>query len=136
MTFLPPFGPGGGFGGPGGPGGPGGIFGPGGPGGPGGPSGPPPFTGGGGGGPQGVQPPPGPPPSFVPQQSPSLFAVDPRAISGCLFRYTYIWPNRGPGFWMYPVFVGRNSVAGFRWTGFFWVYSGIDLQRISSFSCF
>ncbi|WP_375335138.1 hypothetical protein [Paenibacillus illinoisensis] len=67
---------------------------------------------------------------------PSLYAVDPRAISGCLFRYTYIWPNRGPGFWMYPVFVGRNSVAGFRWTGFFWVYSGIDLQRISSFSCF
>ncbi|PYY26110.1 hypothetical protein PIL02S_05490 [Paenibacillus illinoisensis] len=72
MTFLPPFGPGGGFGGPGGPGG---IFGPafpGGPGGPGGPSGPPPFPGGGGGGPQGVQPPPGPPPSFVPQQSPFI----------------------------------------------------------------
>ncbi|PJN62740.1 hypothetical protein PAEAM_23030 [Paenibacillus sp. GM1FR] len=124
MTFLPPFGPGGGFGGPGGPGGPGGF------------PGPPSFPGGGGGGPQGVQAPTGPPPSFIPQQPASLFAVDPRAISGCLFRYTYIWPDRGPGFWMYPVFVGRNSVAGFRWNGFFWLYTGIDLQRISSFSCF
>ncbi|CAH1205714.1 MULTISPECIES: collagen-like protein [Paenibacillus] len=150
MAMFPPFGPGG----PGGPGvGPGGIFGPGGPGGgpggfgpggpggfgpggPGGPSTPPFFPGGGGGGPQGVQAPTSPPPSFTPQQPVSAFAVDPGAISGCLFRYTYIWPTRGPGFWMYPIFVGRNSVAGFRWTGFFWMYTGIDLQQIGSFTCF
>jgi len=90
---------------------------------------------------QGPGQPPGaptaPPPQFIPQQpAASALAVDPRAISGCLFRYTYIWPRFGPGFWFYPTFVGRTSVAGFRWTGFFWVFSGLDLRQISSFSCF
>ncbi|HBS44831.1 MAG TPA: transporter, partial [Paenibacillus sp.] len=33
-------------------------------------------------------------------------------------------------------FVGRNSVAGFRWFGLFWGYFGIDLNRIRSFTCF
>ncbi|WP_110112223.1 transporter [Bacillus sp. CGMCC 1.16541] len=110
---------------------------------------PPGFPGGGGGFPpspppgqggQGsTQPPTSPPPSFTPQLSasgPSVFAVDPGAIRRCLFRFTYIWQNNGRQFWFYPTFVGRNSVAGFRWTGFFWVYSGIDLQTIREFQCF
>jgi hypothetical protein len=33
------------------------------------------------------------------------------------------------------VFVGRNSVAGWRWNGFRWVYFGVDLRRIDSFVC-
>lgn len=89
-------------------------------------------------GPQGgTQPPTAPPPSAVPPKPmTATFAVDPGAIAGCLFRNTYIWPRTGPGFWFYPVFVGRTSVSGYRWNGFFWIFSGFDLQRIESFTCF
>ncbi|WP_317618326.1 transporter [Paenibacillus sp. PL91] len=78
-----------------------------------------------------------PPPQFTPQQpSASLFAVDPGAISGCLFRNTYVWLNNGQNFWFFPIFVGRRSVAGFRWFGRSWGYTGIDLRQISTFTCF
>ncbi|MEK0317579.1 transporter [Cohnella sp. 56] len=90
-------------------------------------------------GPQGMQQAPtAPPPQTVPPRplNASTLAVDPGAIRGCLFRNTYVWPRGGQGFWFYPVFVGRTSVAGFRWNGFFWMYTGIDLQRIESFTCF
>lgn len=85
-------------------------------------------------GPQFNQP-PGPPPAFIPQQPIGIFAVDPGAIRNCLFRFTYIWPHRDRGFWMFPTFVGPRSVAGFRWTGFNWVYFGMDLRDIQSFTC-
>ena len=123
--------PGGGF--PGGPGFPGQS--------PGFPGQSPGFPGGGfpgqpgGGGQQGA--PNTPPPSFTPQQPQfQTFAVDPGAIRGCLFRFTFIWLDNGSSFWFYPTFVGRNSVAGFRWRNFRWVYFGIDLDRVRSFQCF
>lgn len=97
-----------------------------------GPGGFPPFGGQGGG------PPTAPPPSFVPTQTQQAqaFAIDPGSIRGCLFRYTYVW-LRGPGqFWFYPTFVGRRSVSGYRWNGFRWVYFGISLRQIQSFTCF
>lgn len=89
-------------------------------------------------GPQGgQQPPSSPPPLTVPQKPlTTTFAVDPGAIRRCMFRNTYIWPRRGPGFWFFPVFVGRTSVAGYRWTGFNWRFSGFDLRTIESFTCF
>lgn len=91
----------------------------------------PPFGGGGQSG-----PPNSPPPSFTPAAPQfQTFAVDPGAIRGCLFRFTYIWLNRDQ-FWFFPTFVGRNSVAGFRWRRNRWVYFGIDLNRIQSFQCF
>ncbi|AZS17543.1 transporter [Paenibacillus lutimineralis] len=111
MTFMPPFGP------PSGP-----PLGP-----PFGPTPGPPGT-------VGPQGPTEPPPAFEPTMT--AFAVDPRAISRCLFRYTFIWLNNGNRFWFYPTFVGNVSVAGFRWTGRFWLMSGISLREISSFSCF
>lgn len=89
-----------------------------------------------GGAPGGVQAPTAPPPQFVPQMTSTTFAIDPGGIRRCLFRNTYIWLNNGEQFWFFPVFVGRNSIAGFRWNGFFWSYFGIDLNRISSFTCF
>ncbi|WP_042142211.1 hypothetical protein [Paucisalibacillus sp. EB02] len=98
------------------------------------------FPGGGfpgqpGGGQQGA--PNTPPPSFTPQQSQfQAFAVDPGAIRGCLFRFTFIWLENGNSFWFFPTFVGRNSVAGFRWRRNRWVYFGIDLNRIASFQCY
>jgi hypothetical protein len=102
---------------------------------------PPPFGGGQqgfppfGGGAQEGGPPSSPPPSYTPQESPSLYAVDPGAIRGCLYRYTYVWLNNGSSFWFYPTYVGRDSIAGYRWRGFRWVYYGTDLRRIRSFRC-
>ncbi|QBP42324.1 transporter [Paenisporosarcina antarctica] len=87
-------------------------------------------------------PPTGPPPSFVPQQpaeargGAQIFAVDPGAIRGCLFRFTYVWLRNGRSFWFYPTYVGRQSIAGFRWNGRRWNYYGTDLNRITSFQCF
>lgn len=86
-----------------------------------------------------VGPPTSPPPSFTPQQQTGqigVLAVDPGAIRRCLFRYTFVWLDNRQRFWFYPTFVGRTSVAGYRWTGFNWVYFGIDLRRIESFQCF
>ncbi len=81
-------------------------------------------------------PPTAPPPSFIPQQQAQTFAVDPGGIRRCLFRYTYVWLRGFEQFWFYPIFVGRNSVTGFRWTGFRWVIFGISLRQIQSFTCF
>lgn len=77
-----------------------------------------------------------PPPSFVPPQQVEAYAVDPGGIARCLFKYTYVWLRGFEQFWFYPTFVGRNSVSGYRWTGFRWVYFGIDLRQIQSFTCF
>jgi len=82
-------------------------------------------------------PPSGPPPSFTPQQPQAqLFAVDPGAIRPCTFRFVFIWLTNGQSFWAWLVFVGPRSVAGWRWTGFRWVYFGVDLRNIASFVCF
>lgn len=120
--------PGGGFPGQGG-GIPGGGY-PGGAGGfPGGPGGSP-------GGGQGGGPPSSPPPAYVPQEQATAFAVDPGGIRRCMFRFTYVWLVDGRSFWFYPIFLGRNSIAGWRWSrrrG--WVYYGMDLRQIRSFQC-
>ncbi|TKH45388.1 transporter [Paenibacillus terrae] len=87
-------------------------------------------------GPQ-AQAPTAPPPQFTPPKPlVTAYAIDPLAISGCLFRNTFVWLTNGERFWLYPVFVGRTSVAGFRWNGRFWTYYGVDTNRIESFSCF
>lgn len=124
---------------------PGGLFGPPGPPpgrppGPGGPSwqpGPPPGPPGIPPGPgQQVGPPTAPPPAFTPQQQQvGVFAVDPGAIRGCLYRYTYVWLTNRQQFWFYPTFIGRRSISGYRWNGWMWVYFGTDLRRIESFQC-
>jgi len=148
MPFMPPgiLGQGPGF--PGFPGFPGqgpGFPGPGpGPGFPGSGPGPgqgPGFPGQGPGGGAASGPPQGPPPSFTPsqasaQQSIGVLAVDPGAIRPCRFRYVYLWLDNGQQFWAWLIFVGGRSVAGWRWTGFTWVYFGIDTNRIRSFVCF
>ncbi|ALC88624.1 hypothetical protein AM500_01550 [Bacillus sp. FJAT-18017] len=82
-------------------------------------------------------PPFGPPPFATPQESQAAaFAVDPGGIRRCLYRYTYIWLNNGNSFWFYPTFVGRTSIAGWRWRRRGWSYYGTDLRRIRSFRCF
>ena len=91
-------------------------------------------------GPQGG--PPSSPPNFTPPQPQSQqigatpLAVDPGAIRPCAYRFVYIWPRRGRGFWAWLTFVGPRSVAGFRWDRYRWRYFGMDLRDISSFQCF
>ena len=83
-------------------------------------------------------PPLGPPPAYEPQATEiiGIQAVDPGAIRRCLYRYTYIRLTNRRRFWAWLVFVGRRSVAGWRWTGYRWVYFGVDLRQIASFECF
>lgn len=83
-------------------------------------------------------PPTGPPPGFTPAQAQQAqtLAVDPGSIQGCLFRYTYVWLRGFQQFWFYPTFIGRRSISGYRWNGFQWVYFGINLRQIQSFTCF
>ncbi|WP_242960862.1 hypothetical protein [Clostridium peptidivorans] len=90
---------------------------------------------------QGNRPPSGPPPSVTPQEpvtasgGPQTFAVDPGAIRRCVFRFVYIWPRRGRSFWIWLTFVGRRSIAGWKWDGRRWFYFGMDLRDIRSFRC-
>lgn len=105
------------------------------------PPGRPPFAQPPGGAAQGTGPPPGPPPAFVPshaieQQSVGVLSINPGAIRPCIFRFVYLWLDNGQHFWAWLVFVGSRSVAGWRWTGFRWIYFGIDTRRISSFACY
>nr|WP_229666759.1 hypothetical protein [Paraliobacillus quinghaiensis] len=99
------------------------------------PGSPPPFAPPGQG--QEAGPPSSPPPNYVPAQTQQAqtFAVDPGSIRGCLFRFTYVWMRGFQQFWFYPIFVGRNSVSGYRWNGFRWVYFGTSLRQIQSFTC-
>ncbi|WP_180954525.1 hypothetical protein [Bacillus sp. V5-8f] len=83
-------------------------------------------------------PPTSPPPSYVPQMPQTgLYAVDPGSIRRCLYRFTYVWLRNGRSFWFYPTYIGRTSVAGYRWrrNQNRWVYTGIDTGEIRSFQC-
>lgn len=118
------------------------IFGPGGPQFPLPPMGPgfgPGFAPGPGVGPSGG-PPSGPPPAVKPnlaqKQGIGVQAIDPGAIRRCRNRYVYLQLDNGREFWAWLSFVGRRSVAGWRWTGYRWVYFGVDLRRIDSFYCY
>jgi len=108
------------------------------------PFGGPPFGGPPFGGGQGFGPPSGPPPTFQPSMAqmagfgpggPTVFAVDPGAIRPCRFRFVFIVLENGRRFWAWLTFVGRRSVAGWRWNGFRWVYFGVDLDDIRTFFC-
>lgn len=94
--------------------------------------------------------PPSMPPNFVPKKGqgkkaavssnvsatgPSILAIDTGAIAPCVNQFVYIWPTYGPGFWAYVTFVGRRSIAGFRFRGRRFQYFGMDLNRIDEFYC-
>lgn len=88
--------------------------------------------------PNGNAAPQGPPPNWTPEYPEmQTRAIDPGAISGCMYRFTYVWLSRRQGFWFFPVFVGPRSVAGYRWNSRRrrWEYTGIDLNQINSFTC-
>jgi len=75
------------------------------------------------------------PPVYIPQRAPGLRAVDPGAITRCLYSNTYVWLNNRQHFWFFPTFVGRKSIAGYRWMHNSWVFMGFGLNMIDSFFC-
>lgn len=89
--------------------------------------------------PQGGGPPTAPPPSFIPQFPNVGFAgIEAGAMRRCLYKNTYIWLRNGRSFWLYPTYVGRNTVAGYRWrpNQKRWAYYGTDEDEIQSFQCY
>ena len=104
---------------------------------------------------QGPGRPPSAPPTFTPQlpreeqqqlsgpsgfQRPGVGIIDfrrrPRDFRGCVNRFTYIWLINGNSYWFYPVFVGRNTIEGFRWRRNRWEYDRIFTNRILFHLCF
>lgn len=58
-------------------------------------------------------------------------------IRSCLFRNTYIWMNSGRSFWFFPTAVGREIIAGFRWSRRYgWYFRTISRNQIRSYECF
>lgn len=73
--------------------------------------------------------PPLPPPSFIPPKPAVSYIVD------CVYQYTYVWLRTGQSFWFYPTYVDAEGVAGFRWSGSYWYFYGIDPRFIDAVSC-
>jgi len=87
-------------------------------------------------------PPSAAPPPYTPslQQAqvksvPGVGAVDPGSLRPCRYKYVYIWPKRGRGYWAWLTYVGSKSTSGYKWNGHRWVYFGVDLRSIDSFTC-
>lgn len=74
------------------------------------------------------------PPSFSPPLP--AWQSGPEGIRRCMNRNTYIWLTNGNSFWFVPTFVGMQSIIGFRWRGFGWVYHKINARNIRSYQCF
>jgi len=91
---------------------------------------------------QGNQVPQGGPPNFTPSEPQAQqfgatpLSIDSGAIRPCIYRFVYIWPRRGNGFWAWLIFVGPRSIGGFQWQRNTWRYFGMDLRDIRSFQCF
>lgn len=96
--------------------------------------------------PQGVQGPMSKPPNFIPSKndkkavsltsSAQTKAVDPGSMKPCIRKFVYIWQKNDYSYWSYLTYVGPKSIAGWRWSGWRWVYFGLDLNRIDSFICY
>ncbi|MNV81673.1 hypothetical protein D3C71_1753520 [compost metagenome] len=70
-----------------------------------------------------------PPPSYIPPTQGGSYLID------CLHSYTYVWLWNGDSFWYYPTRVEYGEVSGYRWSGQFWYYYGIDPRFIRAVSC-
>ena len=76
-----------------------------------------------------------PPPCHTPPRPSPPVGVDGYAMQPCLYTLTYLWLSNGQQFWFYPTFMGRRSVAGYRWVYGEWVYTGFGFDIIESFTC-
>ena len=88
---------------------------------------------------QGMKP-TSPAPTYTPQKPQKAvqgqgvaYLVEAPSMGGCIGRWVYIWPtNGGPGYWMFLVYVGQKSIAGYLANG---LYFGLDTKYIDAFVC-
>jgi len=81
------------------------------------------------------QMPTGAPPSFSPAMP--AWHGGSSGIQRCLFRNTFIWTRNGRNFWFFPTIIGREVIAGFRWSSRSgWRFSTILRDNILAFECF
>jgi len=73
-----------------------------------------------------------PPPNFTPQISNAAGFAENR---GRLSDYVFIWRKNSLPFWLYPTFIDGDSIKGYRWTDFGWVYSETDAALIDNLFC-
>ena len=81
----------------------------------------------------GMKPPTAPPVRIPPRNN--LPGIELYTITNCLYNATYIWLKNGREFWFYPVYAGRTTISGFRWSGGGWVYYGFSVYSIEAFAC-
>ena len=75
------------------------------------------------------------PPSFSPAMP--AWHGGSNGIQRCLFRNTFIWTTSGRSFWFFPTVIGREFIAGFRWSNRSgWRFSTIMRENILAFECF
>lgn len=90
-----------------------------------------------------------PPPNYIPSKNSvgvqsfssiggdiQTAAVSSNSIRFCIYKYTYIWQRNGRSYWIFLLNVDKRSISGFRWTGRYWIYFGIDLRQIDAFTCY
>ncbi len=70
-----------------------------------------------------------PPPNYIPEKPAVSYIVD------CINQYTYVWLWNGDRFWFYPTRVEYGEISGYRWTGTFWAFYGIDPRFVEAVSC-
>ncbi|SEO82111.1 transporter [Paenibacillus sp. OV219] len=75
------------------------------------------------------QPPTSPPPAYVPPKPQVSYIID------CILEYTYVWLRNGESFWFYPTMVDINGTTGYRWSGSYWYYYGLDSRFIEASTC-
>jgi len=75
------------------------------------------------------------PPHYTPPRPGIRREVDGYAMQSCLYTPTYFWLENGQQFWFYPTFMGRRSVAGYRWVYSEWLYTGFGFDMIENFTC-
>ncbi|KRF43028.1 transporter [Paenibacillus sp. Soil787] len=70
-----------------------------------------------------------PPPAYIPPKPYGTYMID------CVHQYTYVWLLNGDSFWFFPIRVESFGTSGFRWTGSFWMFFGIDSRSIDTVAC-
>ncbi|MCL2854399.1 MAG: hypothetical protein FWE21_02120 [Defluviitaleaceae bacterium] len=72
------------------------------------------------------------PPSHTPSRPAAKDFVDAGTMEGNMHRATYLWLTDGQQFWFCPTFLGKHSVAGYRWENGQWMYTGFGLDAVES----
>ncbi|MCR3760099.1 hypothetical protein KYB31_14065 [Clostridium felsineum] len=74
-----------------------------------------------------------PPPTYIPKMP--QVTVGTNTINICTDKYTYLWLNNGDAFWAYIVYIGTQSISGWRYERGVWRQFGVNLSQIKSFLC-